>query len=229
VNSGTSYYINSTDFPTLFPGASETYVDGNSADSTYRVGIFTFEDTNDAEFINLATINKTVSTTAGVLNSWAPAAGGIAHVAFGTFGPTISGSAVDNTTHLALFMAGYSNDIAVGMIQDPSSVPAGGTWAGLSDWSFTTINNSPSLSSYTYATDPHADGVVFNLLKGATYGYVLDGSSSPTGVVQVDLAGFLAIPRAGTTGDPLYQPGTDPTTVTNTTTGGKVMQEYPLP
>ncbi len=231
VTSGTSYYINSTDFPTDFPSASGIYVDGNSADSAFRVGIFTFEDTNDAEFVNLATITKTLSTTTGVLNTWAPGAGGTAHVQFGLSGPTISGSAIDSTTHLALFMAGYSTDIAVGLLQDPNSVALGSTWKGLSDWSFTTLNNSPSLSSYSEAQDPHADGVVFNLAKGTTYGYVLDGSSSPTGVVQIDLAGFLAIPRAGLpgSGDPANQPGSDPTTVTNTTTGGKVMQEYLLP
>lgn len=226
---GVSYYVTSTNFYTVFPLAQSSEIDGNSADSAYQVGIFTDEDTNYVDLVNLSNITKTVSTTTGVLNSWAPATGGAAHVMFGTSGPTISGSAVDSTTHLALFMAGYSNDIAVGKLQDPNSVPSGSTWAGMSDWSFTTINNSSSLSQYQDAQDPHADGVVFNLLKNTTYGYVLDGATSPTGVVQIDLAGFLAVPRAGTTGDPAFQPGADPTTVTNSTTGGKVMQEFTLP
>jgi Cep192 domain 4 len=223
--SGTSYYILPNDFLTVFPGSSTSDVDGDAADSALQVGILTFEDTNDVEFVNLANITKTVSTTSGVLNSWAPAAGGTAHINLtdpaGSNFIEISGSAVDSTTHLAQFMAGYSSDFAAGMIQDPNSVPSGGTWQGMSDWVFLNLNTY--ISSYSEALDPHADGVVYNLLKGATYGYVLDGSAH--GVVQTDLAGLMAIPRAGTTGDPAHQPSADPTAVTNTTTGGKVMRE----
>lgn len=223
VTNGTSYYITPANFSMVFPSAPNT-VDGNSVDQALQVGILTFEDTNDAEFVNMATITKTVSTTSGTLNSWAPASNGTAHVVFGTTTPpTISGSAVDSTSHFALFMAGFSNDIAVGLLQDPASVPAG-SWQGLKDWSFYTITNSPSLSSYTSAADPHGDGVVFNLAKSTPYGYVLDGSDH--GVVQIDLAGLLAITRAGTSGDAAHQPGTDPATVTNTATGGKVLHEF---
>ncbi|HEV2351289.1 MAG TPA: choice-of-anchor D domain-containing protein [Terriglobia bacterium] len=218
--SGVSYYVTPSNFTTLFPNTLSTSVDGDAADSALQVGIMTFEDTSDAEFVNLATITKTVSTTTGVLNSWAPAAGGTAHVQLGSSGPTISGAAVDSTTHLVQFMAGYSTDFAVGQLQDPNSVPSG-SWQGMSDWSFLNLNTY--LTSYAEALDPHADGVVYNLLKKTTYGYVLDGSAH--GVVETDLAGLLAIARAGTTGDAAHQPGTDPTTVTNTTTGGKVMQE----
>ena len=59
-------------------------------------------------------------------------------------------------------MAGYSDDMAVGLLQDPSKVPAGTAWAGLSDWSYFTLNDSPELADYEYATDPHSVGVVVN-------------------------------------------------------------------
>ncbi len=227
VTAGKSYYVSPTDFTTVFPGPSYGDVDGNSADPVYHVGILTFEDTSDAEFVNLSGIQKTTATTSGTLNSWTPpATNGVAYVNFSpNYAVTISGSAVDPTTHLVMFMAGYSDDIAVGQLQDPASVASGSTWQGLTDFSFFTINNAASLVNYAYATDPHADGVVYNLAKGTPYGYVLDGSDNPTGVVQIDLAGFLAIPRAGTTGDAAHEPSTDPTQVTNTSTGGKVMQE----
>jgi hypothetical protein len=220
---GVSYYITPTNFAAAFPGISNfsTAVDGDAADSALQVGILTFEDTSDAEFVNLANITKTVSTTSGVLNSWAPAAGGTANVVLSSSFISISGSAVDSTTHLAQFMAGYSTDFAVGLIQDPNSVPSGGTWQGLSDWTYLNLNTY--FPSYSEALDPHADGVVYNLLKGATYGYVLDGSAHA--VVQTDLAGLLAIARVGTTGDAAHQPASDPSTVTNTTTGGVVMRE----
>ena len=102
-------------------------------------------------------------------------------------------------------MAGYSNDLAVGQIQDPASVAAGGAWNGLSDWVYYTIIGFP----YTYATDPHAVAAVN--IKGKSYGYLLNGSTSPTGVVQIDMSALLAMPRAGTTGDAVHRAATSPT------------------
>jgi hypothetical protein len=224
---GTSYYITpGTDFANAFPGTLSGTADGNAVDPALQVGILTFEDTADAELVNMATISKTVSTTIGVLNSWAPAASGVAHVTFGTTSPpTLSGSAVDSTSHLAQFMAGYSTSLAIGQIQNPTSVATGAAWEGLSDWSYVPdITSLSKLGGYGEAHDPHADGVIYNLMEQTPYGYLLDGSSNQ-GVVQTDMAGFMAIGRAGTTGDAAHMPGTDPTTVTNSTTGGPVMEE----
>ncbi len=224
---------------TYFPDfSSGGLIDGNSVDTTYRVGILTSEDTSVAGFINLATITETPSTGAGVLNSFAPASGGTFEVKLSTVGAvTISGSAVDPGTHLALFMAGFSNDLAVGLVQDPTlATPcpstAVTTWQGLCDWRFYTINNSPSLSAYSYAQDPHAVGVVVNeglgnsKAAGRAYGYLLDGSSLPVGVVQIDLGAFLTLPTTGTTGDLAHQPSGDPAVATSSATGAVVMKEF---
>jgi hypothetical protein len=105
-------------------------------------------------------------------------------------------------------MAGFSNDMAVGHLQDPSSVPVGGTWAGLSDWSFFTLTRSPSFSGYSSAGDPHAVGVVFNISANKPFGYLLDGCNCRA--IQVDLSAFLALPRAGTSGATAHQPAGDP-------------------
>jgi hypothetical protein len=191
-------------------------------DTALQVGILTFEDTADANFVNMATITKTPAT-GSALATWAPTTAGVAHVNFCSYCIQISGSAVDSTTHLVLFMAGYSSNIVAAQLQDPRRVPSGSTWQGLADWSYYDLTSS---LSFSYATDPHADGVVYNVLKKTAYGYELNGSFSPTGVVQIDLAGFLAIPRAGSSGDPAHTISTDPTTVTNPNTGGKVLRQF---
>ncbi len=223
---GTSYYMTPTAFSTMFPNqyGFNSEIDGNAADPGYGVAILTFEVGQHALFINMNGASKTPPSGA-TLGTWAPpTTHGSADVQICS-SCGIAQAAVDPTTHLALFMAGYTDDIAVGQIQDPASVPAGGTWQGLSDWSFYTITDSPSLSSYSSGSDPHADGVVYNLAKGTPYGYVLDGSDTPTGVMQIDLSGFLAISRAGPSGDAAHQPASDPATVTDSSTGGLVMQE----
>jgi hypothetical protein len=122
-------------------------------------------------------------------------------------------------------MAGYSTSIVAAQLQDPGRVAAGTSWQGLTDWSSYDLTSSSSLG-YSYATDPHADGVVFSQLKNTAYGYELNGSNH--GVVQVDLAGFLALTRAGSSGDAAHTPlaATDPTTVTNPNTGGKVLRQF---
>jgi hypothetical protein len=109
-------------------------------------------------------------------------------------------------------MAGYSDDIAVGQLQDPASVTGSATWQGLSDWRYFTLTRSPELSHYSYATDPHSVGVVYNNLTKKSYGYVLDGSNNYRGVVQVDLAGFLALPDANDDSADAHalKSGTDP-------------------
>jgi hypothetical protein len=207
----------------IFPSPTYPNIDADSVDSGYQVGIFTFEDTNDARFVNLATITKT-GGVGGAPNTFTFAADGAAHVIFGS--TTFSGSAVDSTSHLALFMAGYSTFMGVGQLQDPNSVPAGGTWQGLSDWSYYNLGSSTALGGYEIATDPHAAGVVFNLGAGKPFGYLLDGCtiySTHCRAVQIDMAAFLALTRAGApgSGNPAHElaSGTDPAAA-----GGPVKQ-----
>ncbi len=225
---GATYYLPSATLASTFPNLLQTdYFDGNSIDSNLRVGILTYEDTPYASFLNLATVTETDSTTAGTLNTLTPAAGGLVSVNLNLglgYGPILSGSAVDRQSHLALFMAGYSDDMAVGLVQDPSKVPAGTAWTGLSDWSYFTLNDSPELADYGYATDPHSVGVVVNQTTGIPYGYLFDGSTDH-GIVQVDLTNFLALARAGTTGYQAHQPGVDPGAAV-APTGGLVLQEF---
>ncbi len=182
-----SYYFDGTPFNTAFPTIGEP--DAGSVDTGLQVGIVTNEDSDDVGFINLKTIVKT--DVAGGKSTFAPGAGGTALLALDN--PTLSGSAVDSDTHLALFMAGYSQDIAVGTIQDPASVPAGGTWAGMTDWRY--VRN---LTGYAYARDPHAVAVIKNLSDGKAYGYLLDGGAHKS--FQIDMSAVLAATPAGTTG-----------------------------
>lgn len=227
---GKSYYLPASGLAALTNFRPYYFIDGNSVDTALRVGILTSEDTNSAAFLDLGTVTETDSTASGTLNSLAPAAGGLVQVALGSsggysgFGPVLSGSAVDKTSHLALFMAGYSTDIAVGQLQDPSSVPSGGTWAGMSDWSYFTLNDSPELANYGYATDPHSVGVVVNQTTGTPFGYLFDGSTDH-GIIQIDLTNFLGMARAGTTGDQAHQPAGDPG-ATTTSGGGLVIEEF---
>ncbi len=192
---GKSYYLEGAAFNAAFPsapGSTSTALyepDAGSVDTGYQVGIVTNEDTDDVGFINLKTIVKT--DVAGGRSTFAPAAGGTATLKLNR--PTLSGSAVDSDTHLALFMAGYSSDIAVGQLQDPASVVAGGTWTGLTDWRYIR-----SLPGYSYARDPHAVAVIKNLSDGKAYGYLLDGGVRKS--FQIDMAAVLAAPAVGTTG-----------------------------
>jgi hypothetical protein len=192
---GTSYYLDGTAFTTPFPRFFSP--DGGAVDTNLQVGIITEEDTDDVGFINLKTITKTL--VAGGRSTFAPAADGTVALRLG--GPIISGSAVDSDTHLVLFMAGYSTDIAVGMLQDPAAVAAGGTWAGMTDWRF--VRN---LTGYSIARDPHAVAVIKNLSNNKAYGYLLDGTAHKG--FQVDMADLLAAPVGGTA----HSVATDPTT-----------------
>jgi hypothetical protein len=235
LSKGKSYYLpagNVSSTLTNFAYAYGEVVDGDSVDGDLRVGILTSEDQTAAAFLDLATVAETDSTTSGTLNALAPASGGLVQVVLGGsggyygYGPVLSGSAVDKSSHLALFMAGYSTDIAVGQLQDPSSVAAGASWAGLTDWVYFTLTDSPELSSYNYATDPHSVGVVYNQTTKLPYGYLFDGSTD-RGIVQIDLSNFLGLARAGTTGDAAHMPAptVDPG-ATTAATGGLVLQEF---
>lgn len=181
-------------------------MDGGTMDSHLKVGVITYEDTNNASFIDM---KKVIPGTAA--NTFLPAAtNGYADVKFSTGFLQFSGSAVDPATDQALFMAGYSNDLAVGQIQDPATVAAGATWKGLNDWVYYTLGG-PGSFAYSYAVDPHAAATVN--ISGKSYGYILNGSTTPTGVVQIDMKALLAMPRLGATGDPAHQTATAPTAV----------------
>lgn len=193
---GKSYYFDGTPFDNAFPAMYEP--DGGAVDTGYQVGIVTNEDSPDIALINLKTVVKTDAGTGR--STFVPGSGGAVGLSLGM--PTISGSAVDSDTHLALFMAGYSEDVAVGRIQDPA---AGGTWQGLSDWRFVL-----GLTGYSYARDPHAVAVVKNLSNLQAYGYLLDGGVHKA--FQIDMAAFLASPAVGGTGTNAKQLTTDPTT-----------------
>jgi hypothetical protein len=231
-----SYYMPSSAISAVGTQFSSDLVDGNSVDSALRVGILTSEDTPTAVFLNLGSAVESDSTVAGTPNSFTAAKGGLVEVTLGASGgyynsgPILSGSAVDKNSHLALFMAGYSNDFAVGKLQDPAAAAAAGTpWTGMTDWKYFTINSAKTapLSSYNYATDPHSVGVVVNQTTGTPYGYLFDGSTD-RGIVQIDMLNFLALTPAGPTGDAAHQPGVDPSTATATvgTKTGLVLQEY---
>ena len=182
--------------------------DGGSVDSGYKVGILTYEDTSNALFIDMSKIAADTDTklfTPGATN-------GLAEVTFATSSyVALSGSAVDPVTHQALLMAGYSNDLVVAQLQNPASVAEGDSWMGASNWV-----NYTFMSAYNYATDPHAVAVINN--SGKSYGYLLNGSSNPVGIEQIDMGGLLGMARAGTTGDDAHKPGSDPTV-----SGGPIM------
>jgi hypothetical protein len=201
-----SYYLDGSAYTNAFLAPTGGYTplsspDAGSVDAGYQVGIVTNEDTDDVGFINLKTIVKT--DVAGGKSTFAPASGGSALAKLG--GPTLSGSAVDSDTHLVIFMAGYSSDVAVGQLQDPASVASGATWQGLSDWRF-----FRNLTGYSYARDPHAVAAIKNLSDGKPYGYLLDGGAHEA--FQVDMAAFLGAAAQGTTGSAAYQLAADPTT-----------------
>ncbi len=206
LGAGKSYYLDGPAYTSAFatPGTSSTPLytpDAGSVDAGYQVGIVTNEDTDDVGFIDLKTVVKT--DVAGGKSTFAPASGGSGVIKLG--GPTLSGSAVDSDTHLVMFMAGYSSDVAVGLLQDPASVAAGATWAGLTDWRFVL-----GLTGYSYARDPHAVAAIKNLSDGKAYGYLLDGGEHKA--FQVDLAAFLGAAAQGSTGSAAHQLAADPTT-----------------
>lgn len=178
-------------------------MDGGAVDTGLGVGIITYEDTSNASFINLNGITASDPIAGlvvpGALTFLPPATNGFVDVNIG--GGTFSGSAVDSRTHQVFGMAGFSADIFVGQIQDPASVPSGGTWSGLSDWVFV------NLIGYAEAHDPHANVTLFNDKTGSTFAYLLDGDPSPTGVQQIDVSALLAMPRLS--GGP-HQPATSP-------------------
>jgi hypothetical protein len=207
----TSYVVSFlSGLPTGLLSYWDSDIDGDSVDTGLQVGILTYEDTNQATFINLGTGAK-MAATATVPATFALTSTGGATVNFGSSPyPTFSGSAVDSSSHLALFMAGYSTSWGVGKLDDPAH-PVGATWAGLSDWIYGDV--SSSFTNYYYATDPHAVGIVQNNTDSRTYGYLLAGDfKSVIQINMTDIVNPTKMARAGTTGDALHTPASDPKT-----------------
>lgn len=90
---------------------------------------------------------------------------------------------------------------------------AGSQWMGMTDWAFFNLDTFGLGPNQTYfgSTGPIAFGSFYDLGAGKPHGYLLD--STDTFVVQVDMQGFLSLPRQGTSGDATHQPTTDPWTV----------------
>lgn len=227
-----SFYMPYTTGQTYFPDfpapIRAEFVDGSAVDPVYQVGVLVPEGTS-YPFVGLMNLNGLTETigSGGTLNSFTPPAGGTKELqlAQGTF--EIEGAAIDRTTHLAAILPN-SSTVAVGAIQNPASVPTGTPWSGFSDWVFYNASQSASLSVFEATNDPHGVTAIANLgaVNSATrnvgYAYMLD--SAGTGVLQIDMNGFLALPRAGTTGDSAHQPASDPSMATDVTTGGAVMK-----
>jgi len=204
-----SFDMDSTFFSSNIAALAPTEtVDANSVDTGFRVGIGTGEHVRSSFFIDLARL-----TTNDTNSTFVPASGAFVGINLGssTVVLDLTGPAADSTSHLVLFSGDNTADVAVGVLQDPASVPSGGTWAGLTDWVFYRVLNSPSLSTYFGSSDPHVFGSVFNAGVGRPFGYLLD--STDTFVVQVDMQGLLKLARQGTSGDAAHQPATDPATV----------------
>jgi len=211
-----SFDMTMTAFDTFFNLPFFPQIDADSIDTQHQVGVLTFEDTNTVVLVNLATV-VTTPGTGGSPGTLAFVAGGailvtIGPPAQGSLTTTISGSAIDSSTGIGQLMAGFSTNLVAAQIQDPTTVPPGGQWQGLSDW--VTFDLSTDFVNYQSGGDPHADGVISNITTQTPFGYVLDGgktSASPVvGVVQTDLKGLLGLTRLGTSGDAAHQLKDDP-------------------
>ncbi len=176
------FYSLDTTYAASHPVATTSYIDGGAVDTAWGVGVLSYEDTSNVSFINMNGISAGTA-----LNTFVPVAtNGFVDVPLG--GGTFSGTAVDSGTHQVFGMAGYSTDIFVGQLENPTTAGAG-AWKGMSDWVYY------KLTAYASAADPHAVATVFNTQTNKTYGYVLDGSTSPAGLRQIDVSGLLALPR----------------------------------
>ncbi len=193
------------------PLATGQYVDANSVDTTLQVGIGTAEHVANSFFINLATLSENSANA-----TFVPGANGFVAVQMATVPGTLdlTGASADPTSHLVLFSGDNSSWVAVGQLQDPASVPSGASWAGMTDWVFWNIVDSPSIAvngdTYFGSSDPHVFGRMYNLSANKPFGYLL--TSDDTFVVQVDMQGLLGMPRSTDATDPdaPHKPASDP-------------------
>ncbi len=162
--------------------------DGVALDSGYNVAVITPESGPTVGLARYAT----PAGASGAVGSIATLPGFMSF----NHGSSFAGSAIDPVNHVALFV-GEGTQIGVGVLDDPTHTP----WLGFSKFVHT------GLSSYRFEPhDPHTVGA-FNV-QGRSYGFLLQGSTSPYKVVVLDLAAVLAAPAtAGTlASDPLLDP-----------------------
>lgn len=192
-----AYSLDDDQFQSLFAVPSDAssfpfgIADGGAVDSVLNVGVVTGEDTPYIGFLDMSDLSQFSFDAEN--SSFSVVGEGLSAVidsADDSGYPVISGAAIDSQTHLALFMAGYSSTVMVGQLDDPAD-PAGDSWVGMTDWAF----YDASFSEYDYARDPHAVGVVQALADGRSYGFLLSDGQA---ILMIDMAAFLAAPRAET-------------------------------
>jgi len=205
-----SYVMKDSDFQTLFStggtssGIPFGIVDAGSMDSIYKVGVLTGEDTERVGLIRLGDLGKFEFTTTPAsgttpeLNEFAVKDSAVA-VAFSvdnTAFPQYAGSAVESTNHLALLMAGFSNDILVAKLDDPASP----TWKGFADWK----QYEATFTEYNQAFDPHAVGTVLAAANSRSYGFMLSGNPGQE-VLMIDMQAYLDAEALGADGDAAHR------------------------
>ena len=166
------------EWATLFPNISSTEPDAVSMDTNYKVAIVTGEDVPDLGLIDMTKVTYsssnaqlTIPTTAVKAMSLRSGTGSDCSSNYFQF----SGSAVESSNHLVLFMAGYSTDVAVGLLNNPT------TGVGMSNFKTWPQGN------FSYARDPHSVGS-YKLSDGRSYGFILDASKN---IIMIDLQNFL--------------------------------------
>jgi len=189
------------------------YKDGGTVDINLGVGIISYEHTSNLSFINLNGL-----APGATANTFKPSAtNDFVDVVVAT-GASLTGTAVDSTTHQFVgFDANSGSRIVVGKLEDPATVASGQTWKGMSDWVYV------STLSLSGSGDPHAIAAVNNLTNGKGYGYVMNGYG--TGVKQIDMAAMIALTRSGSSGDAAH---TLATGVNPEATGGAIL-DIPTP
>lgn len=212
-----SYVMRDSDFQSLFSagdvgnGIPFGIVDAGSMDSIYKVGVLTGEDTERVGLIRLGDMSKFQFTTTPAsgttpeLNEFTVTDPTVA-VAFSvdsTARPQYAGSAIESTNHLALLMAGFSNDILVAKLDDPASA----TWKGFADWK----QYEATSTEYDQAFDPHAVGAVLAAANGRSYGFMLSGNPG-TEVLMIDMQSYLDAEAQGTEGDAAHRLAVSPFT-----------------
>jgi len=173
-----TYMQQAGEWATLLPKISATEPDAISMDTVYKVSIVTGEDVPDLGLIDMTKVIYTGSTSQVSIPSTAVKAMSLASGTGSACTSTyyqFSGSSVESNSHLVLFMAGYSSDVAVGLLNNPS--------AGVGMTNFKTWQNG----DFSYARDPHSVGT-YKLSDGRSYGFILDDTKK---IVMIDLQKFL--------------------------------------
>lgn len=185
----------------LLPKLSPNEPDALSMDTAYKVAVVTGEHDSNIALIYTPSLTYTLpaapantvkasvvsSASVGVLTAPASAVKPIL-LSDGVGGDCtaldISGSSVESNQHLVLFMAGNSQDLAVGLLNDPNSAAG----FGMTQW------KSWVGGSFGPAGDPHGVGS-YQLSDGRSYGFVLTDTHQ---VLMIDLKKFLDAPAKAT-------------------------------